>query len=813
MNTPDITPSSSVPAGVGVLPESPGFGPGNAARPGFDQAFGEAIDPAFWPESGDEAGENTLYAVVNRVVYSNPENGYAVLSVSDADGRTQTLVGTFPYAWPGENITAYGRWAVHASYGRQFTAESSDRSAPVGEKEIYSYLAAGTVRGIREATASQLVSRFGAKALQVLERQPEKLAAIPGIGLRRAEELSREYRKQQNLKDLIVLLSSGGVSAEYAVRAWRSFGGQTARRVRENPYLLTSPSVGAPFSAADRLAFDLGISENDPNRIRAGLRFVLEHNERNGHCFIPCGKLLAAAARQLSLDEAEVAGHLDALLEAGELVRETVAGQDACYLPDLYLAECETARRIARMARAEAAPVPSPDPEAERMIRSCEAGLGIVLAPLQREILNLALHCCIVAVTGGPGTGKTTSLRALVRLYERMGLKTLLAAPTGRAAKRMEEAAGVEAATLHRLLGAGRSEEGGATVFSYNRDNRLRCDALIVDECSMLDIRLMHALLEALPERARLILVGDASQLPSVGPGDVFSAILRSGVVPSVRLEEIFRQQGDSRIVRNAHLIDEGKHPDFSENTGDFFRLKRLQAATQAETVVELCSLRLPQKMHIPPEEIQVLSPTRKGECGTVNLNRLLQAALNPPSPEKKERPFGNAVFREGDRVIQTRNNYDIPWRKAGGEEGTGILNGDIGVLREIRPEDQSVLVDFDGRLALYDFEALEDLEHSWALTVHKSQGCEYRAVVLALSDASRKLLTRMVLYTAVSRARELLILVGSDQTAFQMIDNNAATRRYNALRVRILAAFQADEADMDGGAEVTLAASAGSGV
>ena len=554
--------------------------------------------------------------------------------------------------------------------------------------------------------------------------------------------------------------------------------------MRENPYLLTVPGIGAPFGAADMLAAELGISESDPNRIRAGIRFVLEHNERNGHCFIPCAKLCAAAAQQLNLDEESVSAALEEMTERRELIREAVAGQDACYLPDLYEAECETARRIAAMAQETARTERIPN--LEKLIAEFEAEQGLTLALQQREILNYAARHRIVAVTGGPGTGKTTSLRAVVKLFDRMKLETLLAAPTGRAAKRMADLTGVEAATIHRMLGAKLSEESGKPVFTKNRNDRLKCDALIVDECSMIDIRLMHALLEALPQSARLILVGDASQLPSVGPGDVFSAILRSGVVPSVSLTEIFRQQGGSRIVRNAHMINRGEHPDLSENAGDFFRLKRMQAGTLAETVVELCSVRLPQKLQIPPEEIQVLSPTRKGDCGTLALNRQLQAALNPPSPEKKERPLGSVIFREGDRLIQTRNNYDILWQRPDGSEGTGIFNGDIGILKEINREEQTLTVDFDGRLARYETEMLEDLEHAWALTVHKAQGCEYRAVILALSDTSRRLLTRMVLYTAVTRARDLLILVGNDDTAFRMIDNVAPTRRYNALRVRI---------------------------
>jgi exodeoxyribonuclease V alpha subunit len=448
----------------------------------------------------------------------------------------------------------------------------------------------------------------------------------------------------------------------------------------------------------------------------------------------------------------------------------------------MYRAECSTAAHLVRLAKQPVRDIPN----LEKLVDDCEREQGIRYAEQQREILREAAGHAVLAVTGGPGTGKTTSLRGVLTLYEHLGLRTLLAAPTGRAAKRMSELTGSEAATIHRLLGAKLSETGLEVVFSKNRDDPLSCDAVIVDECSMVDTRLMAALLDALPKNVRLVLVGDAAQLPSVGAGDVFSCILRSGVVPTVRLTAIFRQQEGSKIVRNAHMINKGEHPDLSENTGDFFRLKRLQAASVAETVVDLCKTRLPEKMNILPEEIQVLSPTRKGECGTAELNRRLQAALNPPSPEKKEKVSGNAVLRVGDRLIQTRNDYDILWEGPDGESGLGIYNGEIGILSAIDTDAKTLTVDFDGRRASYDFESLTDLEHAWALTVHKAQGCEYRAVILALADASRKLMTRKVLYTAVTRARDLLILVGSENTAFQMIDNEAPTRRYNALRIRL---------------------------
>jgi exodeoxyribonuclease V alpha subunit len=411
----------------------------------------------------------------------------------------------------------------------------------------------------------------------------------------------------------------------------------------------------------------------------------------------------------------------------------------------------------------------------------------MVYAPLQRQTLELALKNQLLVITGGPGTGKTTSVRAILALFDQLGLKTLLCAPTGRAAKRMSELTGKDAATVHRLLGAKFDEEGGNVVFTKNESDRLDCDAVILDECSMVDILLMDALLKALPPDARLIMVGDADQLPSVGPGNVFSALIRSEVVPVVRLTQIFRQKENSRIVRNAHMINRGEHPDFAENSGDFFRLKRLKAANSIETITELCAVRLPTKMNIPAEDIQVLSPTRKGEMGTVQLNKSLQQVLNPPAPGKKEKMFGDAVFREGDRVMQIKNNYDILWRNSNNTEaGTGIYNGDIGTLVNIDPESETMTIDFDGHIASYGFDGLIELEHAWAVTVHKAQGSEYRAVVLALGSGSQMLMSRGLLYTAVTRAKELLIIVGDDQTAHQMIDNFRQSRRYTALRVRL---------------------------
>nr|MBQ1578799.1 AAA family ATPase [Oscillospiraceae bacterium] len=503
----------------------------------------------------DSAEEiEVLSCTVSGVIYKNDENGYAILKVQDEDGADRTITGTIPYAWPGETLTAYGHWVNRAGHGRQFEVESTVREEPEGSRAAFLYLSSGAVKGIGPALAGQIVTKFGDRALFVIEEEPERLAEIKGIGSGRAKTISEEYCRQVNLKKLVLLLNESGVLPEYAIRFYRFFGDRSIDMLKENPYLLTMDGVQAPFAAADRLAEELGITDSDPNRIRAGIRFVLQHNEKNGHCFIPYGKLLPAAAKQLGIDPEEIGTVIEDMTAEQSLIREAIAGEDACYLPDMYRAECTAASHLARLAGQPQRTLPN----LEELVDACEREQGIHYAEQQREILRAAAGHAVLAVTGGPGTGKTTSLRGVLKLYGRMGLRTLLAAPTGRAAKRMSELTGAEAATIHRLLGAKLSETGMEVVFSRNRDNPLSCDAVIVDECSMVDIRLMASLLEALPKKVRLVLVGDAAQLPSVGPGNVFSAILRSGVVPTVRLTAIFRQQDGSRIVRNAHMINKG---------------------------------------------------------------------------------------------------------------------------------------------------------------------------------------------------------------------------------------------------------------
>ena len=699
-------------------------------------------------------------------------------------GEMVTAVGCLPYIAPGEMISAEGSWVTHAQHGRQFKIEQSNRLLPTSADGIYEYLAGSTVKGIGPATAALIVDRFKEKSLDILEMHPEKLAEIKGISLTKAKDLSASFKKQAGVRRLTEFLCAYGIKPLVALKLYRAYGSAALETVHENPYIISASHIGASFAEADNLALELGIEGDSINRISAAVLFELQHNSGNGHCFIPRDKLIAATSQLISVPADLVSDAIDSLSENGGLVCDKVANLNVCYLTELYEAETYTAERLKSMVGLKT----KSSANIERLITKLESLYDISYAPLQKQSIELALNNRILVITGGPGTGKTTILKGILSLYDELELETLLAAPTGRAAKRMSELTGREASTIHRLLGAKMAEDGETVVFSKHEGDPLNCDALVLDECSMVDITLMSSLLKALKPGCRLVLVGDADQLPSVGPGNVFSDIIRSQTVPTVRLTEIFRQKGDSRIVRNAHMINRGEHPDFEANTGDFFRLRRLNGGTAVETIVELCARRLPENMKIPSASIQVLSPTRKGETGTVNLNKRLQAALNPPSESKKEKLFGEAVFRVGDRVIQTKNNYDTIWKTKGGVSGAGVYNGDIGTIAQIDPITETLTVDFEDKLATYSFEMLNELEHAWALTVHKSQGSEYRAVVLALSGDVQMLLTRGVLYTAVTRAKELLIMVGDDNIAHRMIDNNKQSRRYSALRLRLIA-------------------------
>lgn len=725
-----------------------------------------------------------INGIISSVIYMNDENGYAVVRLESDSGEMITAVGCLPYIAPGEMMSAEGSWVTHAQHGRQFKIEQSNRLLPTSADGIYEYLAGSTVRGIGPATAAMIVERFKEKSLDVLEMYPEKLAEIKGISLAKAKDMSASFKKQAGVRRLTEFLCAYNIQPLVALKLYKTYGSTALETLHDNPYIIAASHIGASFAEADNLALELGIEGDSINRISAAVLFELRHNSGNGHCFIPRDKLIAATSQLISVPGDLVSEAIDSLAESGEIVCDSVAGLNVCYLAELYEAETYTAYRLKSMTSAKT----KSSVNMEKLISKLESLYDISYAPLQKQSIELALNNRVLVITGGPGTGKTTILRAILKLYDELELETLLAAPTGRAAKRMSELSGREAFTIHRLLGAKMSEDGETVVFTKDEGDPLNCDALVLDECSMVDITLMCSLLKALKPGCRLVLVGDADQLPSVGPGNVFADIIRSNIVPTVRLTEIFRQKGDSRIVRNAHMINRGEHPDFEANTGDFFRLKRLKGGTAVETIVELCARRLPDNMKIPSASIQVLSPTRKGETGTVNLNKRLQEALNPRDDGKKEKMFGETVFRVGDRVIQLKNNYDIIWKTKGGVSGTGVYNGDIGTIYQIDPITETLTVDFEDKLASYSFDMLNELEHAWSLTVHKSQGSEYRAVVLALSGDVQMLLTRGVLYTSVTRAKELLVMVGDDAIAHRMIDNNKQSRRYSALRLRLVA-------------------------
>ncbi|MBR4579076.1 MAG: AAA family ATPase [Oscillospiraceae bacterium] len=739
----------------------------------------------------------SLAGTVKAVIFQNEENGYTVLRLDTGAEEPVTVVGCLPFAAPGEGLEVEGTWERHPSHGEQFKAVSVRRSLPVGESHIFEYLASGAVKGIGPATAAMLVSKFGPRTLEVLQDDPEKLALIRGISARKAREISETFRRQSGMRLLMEFMAANGLKPEYAMRLYKLYGDSAMAMLKDNPYLIASDRVGGHFAEADALALSLGFEPDSPQRISAALVYEMVYNLNNGHSFLPREKLCAAAAQLIGVEEEAAEECLDVLADSGDVVVEPVANVTAVYLRRLYEAENYTAEALSSMAR-QTVPFSG---DLDAAIDDIESRSGIRFAAMQRRAIGLAATRRLLAITGGPGTGKTTIIRGILDLLDRQGVECLLAAPTGRAAKRMSELTGREAATVHRLLGAAWEAQGDELSFRKNEDDPLRCGAVILDECSMVDITLIQALLKALPKDCRLVLVGDEDQLPSVGPGNFFLDVLRSGAVAGVRLTEVFRQSGESHIIRNAHAINRGEMPDLRENKKDFFFLQRPTGERMVSTITELCRDRLPKNMGIPSSEIQVLTPTRMGDTGTGALNRRLQEALNPPAPGKKEKIFGQTVFREGDRVMQIRNNYDIVWCRGGDREaimdgkaapgsapevGSGIFNGDLGIIARIDSDNELLWIDFDDRLAWYGFEQLNELDHAFAVTVHKSQGSEYRAVILSAGRAPARLLSRDLLYTAVTRARELLLVVGETAVFQAMVDNGRKTRRYSGLRWRL---------------------------
>lgn len=729
-----------------------------------------------------------LIGSVTGVIFQNDENGYTVLRLRTEEEEL-TAVGTLPAISPGERLILEGCWMDHPSFGRQFKVERAQRQMPTELESIYRYLASGVIKGIGPKMAEKLVDLFGEETFSVLESQPERLAKVKGISKKRSLEIQGEFLRKAGMRVLMEFLTTSGLPLELGLQLWKDYGQDAVELLREDPYILVSPEYGVSFEKADRLARTMGIALDGRQRIEAGVLYTLTHNQELGHVFLPREKLFRAASHLLSDLEGMVSGQdlaagLDSLEVQGKVVCQAIAGEDAVYRADLYDDESYIAWRVGEMCRRELL-APQGIPE---LVVQVEREQKIAYAPQQRQAVELAGTVQIMLLTGGPGTGKTTSLRGILGLFEALGLETALTAPTGRAAKRLSELCGMEAMTIHRLLGAGYDQDLGQLAFSKNEEDPLDAQAIIVDEMSMVDIPLMAALLRAMKNECRLVLVGDPDQLPSVGPGRVFDHLIRSERVPTVCLTEIFRQARESSIIRGAHAVNQGFLPQMDNKCKDFFFLRRRQGRQAAETIVDLCQKRLPQNMGIPADQIQVLSPTRRHITGTNQLNEMLQKALNPPTGEKQERKYGSLVFREGDRVMQVKNNYDILWREEDGlRGGMGVFNGDIGTITEIQPQGGLLTVNFEGRLVEYTREMLVELEPAFAMTVHKAQGSEYRAVILAACSGAPMLLTRGVLYTAITRAKELLIIVGDEQVLATMVANDRQDQRYSGLRARLV--------------------------
>ena len=719
---------------------------------------------------------------VHSVIFQNAENGYTVLRLLTEEGEVITVVGCIPCVAPGERLTVSGTWESHPQHGEQLKALELERSLPEDEEEIFSYLSSGICKGVGPATARRIVDRFGVDTLDILEREPERLALMKGITAKKAQEIAESFRRHLGLRRLMNFLAQYQLPPVLAMQLRQQYGDAALELVKENPYLLSGDGCGVEFSVTDEIAMSMGMAADSMERLQAAVIFELAHNENNGHVFLPRNKLVDATCRLLDCGDEIVEQALDALLDRRAVVQERIANVEACYLRRLWEAEASACARLNHLLAAEV----DESRQAQRTVTEIEREYGITYAPQQRQAVELAARQGVLILTGGPGTGKTTTVRGIVALFQKMGLDIVLAAPTGRAAMRMSELTGMEAQTIHRLLGMKWDEATHQVTFTKSEKEPMEADAVIVDEMSMVDLTLFSALLRSLRPGTRLVLVGDADQLPSVGAGNVFSDLIRSGRVETVFLREVFRQAEQSAIIRNAHAVNLGQPPQLTNDQGDFFFLCRRDAERTLSTVVELCKTRLPEKMGIPIDQIQVLTPTRKGPSGTVHLNRCLQEALNPRAAGKREIQWGERLFRTGDRIMQTRNDYDVVWAKEDGTIGTGIFNGDVGRIVEIDPSGEWLQLDFDGRGAAYSVEMLNEIDLAYAQTVHKAQGSEYRCVVMAAMPAAPTLMVRGVLYTALTRARELLIVVGDDAAIRAMAENDRQQRRYSGLRWRL---------------------------
>ena len=720
----------------------------------------------------------SIEGTVSEVVYMSPETGFAVIEV-ETDEELLPVVGELYGVSEGEELRLTGSYSNHPKFGRQFKAMAYERRMPATAAAVRKFLSSGAVKGIGAVLASRIVDTFGDDTMTILEETPGRLTEVKGISPKKADAIIKELGQMFGMRSAMNFLSSYGLTPAEGVWAWKKWGPITVDVVKDNPYLLCDEEIGVEFKRADEIALSVGIEEDSGKRLFGAASHVLRHNLKNGHTCLARQTVVQLVMRLTGVEEAAIEADIDQRIEEEELF-SVQKNREFLFLPSMYNAERYIAMRLSMMLQNRFFVSRNID----EMIDRTEAEKGIHYESLQREAIREALQKSMLILTGGPGTGKTTTLNAIIDLLEDEGLSIAIAAPTGRAAKRVSEVTGRDAKTIHRLLEVdfGSSE---VTTFVHNEQHPLKADAVVIDEMSMVDTTLFESLLRGCRMGCKLILVGDSDQLPSVGPGNVLRDLIDSGCIPTVELKQVFRQAAESRIVTNAHRIVAGEYPDLKTKDNDFFFLRRQSAAAVLSTVTELVAKRLPASYgYSPLEDIQVLTPQRKGDLGVGALNESLQAALNPPQKGKREYKSTFATFREGDKVLQTRNNYDIEWEKPGtGEKGMGIYNGDIGIIQRIDLVGGTMEIDFDGRRCEYTLEMAPELDLAYAVTVHKSQGSEYSAVVLPIFGGYDKLYFRNLLYTAVTRARKLLIIVGSESRVYQMVDNNRKMLRYTGLK------------------------------
>lgn len=724
---------------------------------------------------------------IEDIIFHNSENGYTI-AVFDTDDEEFTIVGYMAEPVKGMSVKLTGNFKIHQRYGEQFSFTEYEQMKPTGRAAIESFLASGTVKGIGPKMAPLIVARFGEETLDIIENSPEMLTQISGIGEKKAAKIAESYAMHRDFAKTAMEFSRYGIKTEYAVKLYRHYGSRAIDVIKENPYILINDIYGIGFRKADEIAMKLGFAEDDPFRIKSGIEYALWFYVSEGHTFCPQNELCEKTGQLLDISISLI--H-DALLEMafeGKITIDSEDGRNNVYLTSYFMAEQSVAGDLFRLNTATVKPLSG---DKAGLIKEAEKRSGIKLSDKQRDAVKAAIENTVAVITGGPGTGKTTIINTIIRVFVAGGLEVEIAAPTGRAAKRITETSGFEAKTLHRLLEYTHDDDE-KMYFGRNRENSLKCDAVIVDEASMVDLMLMKALLDAMKPGTRLLLVGDSDQLPSVGAGNVLSDIIRSEYIYSVGLSEIFRQAGESLIVTNAHKINRGEYPEYNEKNGEFFFIRKNSENDIVELITDLIKRRLPAyyKLSNPLRDIQVLTPVRKGNIGTFNLNSRLQDAINPHTEGVSEKKYGERIFRCNDKVMQIKNNYDVSWKKREtGEEGEGIFNGDVGFIENIDNEYGCMTIVFDDdKYVRYDFEMLDELELAYAITVHKSQGSEFPIIVMPISWFPPMLATRNLLYTAVTRGKQAVVMVGSEKNLNAMVDNNRITARYSGLKSRLAA-------------------------